>query len=570
MFKDLFKYRPFYWIFVILTAILTYGFALTHISIGVDDDLIFTYANGVSASNGRFGTLITKLFFNSYDFFPFWRDFLGLLLIVIGITLFSNLLNKYSHGLFDEKAMTIFACVSISFPFISTNFIFQAATIETGLVMVLAAMSLYFLAEFILNKQHALNLIFSILLLTYGISFYENACMYFFSGFFMILFVMEMHFDKLREFNKYKVKNMLKASLYALLVLVISIALWKILGQIIIKIYRLQPAHYKDAYMKYGNENFIISALSYFKVIAKYVYYEIFMVLYCIIISFIAIKFYLKKKSLRIFVIATIIMLYSLSTYCYAENLSLQSLLFSNPYILHTIFIIFISVGIIGFISIYFCINYKSFLLLFIGIGIIIAAFSLYFYTGNLRLPFRSVVNLCILVGFAFALLFNTFKNNKKLKYIIGFLIVLVVLNQSKISTDNFFTDYKRYQLDLSLMNNVIYDIEKNQNSNLKIPVVFVGRPENNNIKDGGRGSIEGISVFNFVRDEDIETELNSGILCSFFNMHGYKIYPPNSINKDIIKEEIKDMSSYPQDGYVKKEKDYIIVKLGKSLLENY
>ncbi|GJM73200.1 hypothetical protein HMSSN036_54160 [Paenibacillus macerans] len=101
MFKEAFSRNRYYWIAITLTVLLAYGFTLTNFSMGVDDESFERYFfEGMLLAQGRWGAHITKFIFNTYEFLPFWRDFIGVLLITAGVTLWGLYYSKNFSGNF--------------------------------------------------------------------------------------------------------------------------------------------------------------------------------------------------------------------------------------------------------------------------------------------------------------------------------------------------------------------------------------------------------------------------------------------------------------------------------------
>lgn len=122
------KRSNLYWSIIILTGIITFGFLLANPSIGVDDEnLDFYFKYNAMAASGRYGYVILDKLFHSFGYYPFWRDGLTIVVLLIGVTLFANIFD----GLWEEKSeipAIIFASVFLTYPMIGQNFVYIGAS----------------------------------------------------------------------------------------------------------------------------------------------------------------------------------------------------------------------------------------------------------------------------------------------------------------------------------------------------------------------------------------------------------------------------------------------------------
>ena len=76
--NSLFKKCDYYWFCFIFTIILSFGFYLTHNSMGIDDEIIEAFYMPYSIlSTDRIGRAIFK-FLQIWDYIPFWREILAI------------------------------------------------------------------------------------------------------------------------------------------------------------------------------------------------------------------------------------------------------------------------------------------------------------------------------------------------------------------------------------------------------------------------------------------------------------------------------------------------------------
>ena len=90
-----FLQQKVYVILVTLTAILSYGFAITHYAIGIDDTAVELYLeDGLEVVMGRWTVFLVNKLFHLSQFAPFMLELVGVLLFLLGITLFCILVRR--------------------------------------------------------------------------------------------------------------------------------------------------------------------------------------------------------------------------------------------------------------------------------------------------------------------------------------------------------------------------------------------------------------------------------------------------------------------------------------------
>ena len=122
--SDIFK-QKIYMISVILTAVLSYGFAICHPIIGIDDSAIGRYyTEGVGAVLGRWGLYLINKICPMVDYTPFITDFIGVVLLMIGSAIWCVVFGRAIGKKLSTLATTVFSCVMISSPIMSEVFIY--------------------------------------------------------------------------------------------------------------------------------------------------------------------------------------------------------------------------------------------------------------------------------------------------------------------------------------------------------------------------------------------------------------------------------------------------------------
>lgn len=503
------SFSKYYYLCISFVVILCYGFTLTNFSMGIDDEAFKTYfENNSLLCQGRWGYVILKKIFNSYEFLPLWRDFIAICLIVAGLTIFNFILKTHTNNLWDDTLSIIFACISISFPYMASLFVFMMTTIETGMVYLLVSFSLYFYFGWHFKQKHWINLIYSIGTLTFALSFSETSPVIF-----LLIFFITVFFRTLTNNEESKLTKILLSILKIFILIFISIIFWEIVKIILQKILNVPNSNYVNNYITYDFSG-IIPFLKSFK-------------------HFIVTQFNAMLTELNL---------------DYATK------------------IVFLAVFLTLINIIFLAIKNKKISIFIYGICILISAFALPIILGNHSLPHRALTFLSFLISFTFCLLYVIFRDisikKLKFKYIVLFLVIVNVFYQSKQMNRTFFVDYKSYQYDITMTSQIYHDLKSVTDNN---KVIFVGTPPDfNQIIEPSVGN----SFFVWDRCESLELELQSSRLYEFFKQHGYNIYPTKyDISK--LKTQINGMPNWPKTGSIKDCKDYIIIKLGKSFLEN-
>nr|WP_300816979.1 glucosyltransferase domain-containing protein [uncultured Acetatifactor sp.] len=103
-----------------LTAACSYGFAVTHHSIGIDDTAMMLYLeDGLEVAMGRWTVFLLNRIFHMAGFSPFMLELIGVVLLMLGVTLFGVFMRRVFGGRGGIAGYTIFACVFLSNPIIS-------------------------------------------------------------------------------------------------------------------------------------------------------------------------------------------------------------------------------------------------------------------------------------------------------------------------------------------------------------------------------------------------------------------------------------------------------------------
>lgn len=101
---------------VILITILSFGFAVTNSSVGMDDTAFDRYYQDKEMlAIGRWGSYLVYQILNITEFIPFWIDFIASSIIMLTAVLWCIFLKKNLEDKLSITAYIIFASIFISF-----------------------------------------------------------------------------------------------------------------------------------------------------------------------------------------------------------------------------------------------------------------------------------------------------------------------------------------------------------------------------------------------------------------------------------------------------------------------
>lgn len=510
--NQLFKKFDYYWILLILTVILCYGFFLTNHSMGIDDEILTVFSNPqIIMITNRPGNFIFSHVLQTYEYLPFWREFLGIALYTIGITLHSENFMKYLEPKFDKKAATIFSAIAVSFPYLAFHFLFIENMLQHGFIMIFTALAVRYFYKFFLQEKTKLNFILVLVSLFFAASFYESAVYYFVISCLIIEFL-KFIFNKSEKFYN----RVFFMCLFSFLCVSINVLICEIMKKIM--------------HINYSKiDDFLLYDISSFSSFLK---------------SFVNLQGAFIHKF-----IAT-------CEYNFGSVIALISII---------VFILF---------SLVYAFKKKNFNVIICSIFIILVPFSSLLILGNEAMPFRSYAPLSFLVALVFCLLFNQFKEKKVITNIVIALSIMVVVYNAQEQNQIYYTENLKYEDDKYFAYSIMYDLKKLRVDNK--PIIFVGLKENPLLKYEYIESDEiNISTFNWDRYDSFNAEIFVGRPYAFFKELGFEIKAFSDIRFDSsseyetllteIKRNTKEMEIYPREDSIRDIGEYVIIKIGKS-----
>jgi len=109
-----------YWWMLSLTAVCCYGFLITHQTVGIDDTpYAYYFEEGLNAIVGRWFLFLLNKVFRVSDFTPFLTDFAGVLIFMVGVTVWCVLLHSVCKEQVSMWGYVFFSCIFLSCPLIA-------------------------------------------------------------------------------------------------------------------------------------------------------------------------------------------------------------------------------------------------------------------------------------------------------------------------------------------------------------------------------------------------------------------------------------------------------------------
>lgn len=546
--SDIFRQKA-YVICVILTAVLSYGFAICHPMIGIDDSAIGRYyTEGVGAVLGRWGFYLINKICPVVDYTPFITDFIGVVFLIIGSALWCVVWQRAIGKKLSTLATTIFSCVMISSPIMSEVFLYYLHN-GVGINYCLSALlMLVFMEAFAtVDKKHKiLKLLGALALLCLCNSFVET-----FTIVFLMAIVMVWVLQTISGTKKYHIKELFLQTVSAGVLLVVSIIVRSLAMKLFTYLFSLQEAVN------------VVSSRS----------------------VFMSLELFQTREGLAEFVmtIKKYIAMYYVNAIAYIPI---------RIYVLAVM-------GFFGY-AIYRLIAKKQVLPLVSALAMQIIPFILVFIEGHATF-YRTSQFIPLYVAFVAVVFTVSIESvatkvnwGKKMIAVWCILIGILVYNQAFEMTQWFYVDYMKYEDAKNTMAQISNDLERDFDT--EKPVVFVGNytiPATIVQKmyvPYDSAQYEAIARLLDVMDPNLKTcfampngySLSSEAVYSvftwgnhafegwdkethdFFAIHGHefaRIADPETVQE--IQDKYQELPGYPKEGSIIETKDYIVVHFG-------
>ena len=160
---------------LILIAILSFGFGITHISVGIDDLCFDRYVTGTwMLSENRWGTWAIYNLFKIDSFTPFWLEFMTVLIYFVTALVLCAIVKIVSKDKLSDVSYLLLGCGYISFPILSFQFVYQSTNITVALSNLILIIISYLIFSNYNEKKNKLWLIPYVLLSAFAIACYES------------------------------------------------------------------------------------------------------------------------------------------------------------------------------------------------------------------------------------------------------------------------------------------------------------------------------------------------------------------------------------------------------------
>ena len=215
---------------IIFVALLSYGFAITNYSVGVDDLCFDRYVTGTYIlSAKRWGTWLLYNILNIKGFSPFWLDFIVAILMVV----ISTIICAFMRRQFGEKVKiwvyVVFSATFISNPIINQFFIFQSTNLAILISNILIVISTIIIFENYFKVKKRIYNILSVILITIALSMYESCIQTYLVMLFINLYI---NISK----NNIEIKKIVKYFITSMFILVCGVIGYYITGIILLKL----------------------------------------------------------------------------------------------------------------------------------------------------------------------------------------------------------------------------------------------------------------------------------------------------------------------------------------------
>jgi len=535
--------QKIYIISVVLTAILSYGFAITQPIVGIDDSAIGRYfSEGIGPIMGRFGYYLLHKICPVAEYTPFVTDFIGVLLLVLGASLWCVVFQRAIGKEMSPVATTLFSCVMISSPIISEVFIYY---LHNGICINYCLSAVLVLIFMEAMEQHTNKEKFNKLLLALVLLWICNGFVESFTIVFLMALVMVWILQTISGSKTLRVKNVASQTMWAFVVLACSVLIRTVTIEVLTWVFSLQD---KIGIM---NRRSVLEVLDWFQSsdgLAEFV---------MTIKKYIAMYYVngIAYVPIRIYVVAVLVFfVYAIYRLCAKKQW----------------------LPLLGAVA-----------MQVIPLILMVMEGHATFYRNSQFLP----------VYVAFVVLVLTLcieQHAKKLLAVWCILIAILVYNQAYEMTQWFYVDYLKYEDAKNTVHQISNDLE--QNFDVEKPVVFVGNytiPSEIVAKmyvPYDSKQYECIAGLLDIMDPNLKTcfampygySLSSEAVYSvftwgnhafegwdkethdFFAMHGHKferVIEPETVQK--IQAKYQDLPGYPKEGSIVETEAYIVVHFG-------
>lgn len=494
---------------LILIILIGFLFEITHTSISIDDLSRDRYINGELFAQGRMTSTIIRQILQITIFAPVVEHILSLLLFAGGATLFCTLFKISSNDSIKFVCYPIFACSLVSYPLLAEIYVYLGTTINIGFCFFSVALSLIYVQKF-LDSPKIRYLIGSSVLICFIISAYESFATVYLLGILIVL-ILQLIYNK--EHHKGLFFNIKKFCVY-LIPLALGVVIEGTVTNLIMKIFKIKASHNGAngiAYFAKTSKSFLEIVSSVFKgiyqnyILNAEIYLPILILDICLVACVVLLIFYaIKHKS------ATLALLFTGTILCLISLSLIQGVV--SPYRTCQVFYLFVAfIGLLSVQTILYYVKVKG-----IQVAAVAIAAIAIFYQGNFL---------------------------------------------NKI----FYGDYLRSEEEQVIINEIAYELDSNFDTTK--PIIFVGiNRTSDNVKTffykDGKKITQTVGSSYITWGVKSFGEVNTELL-KYFKLCGHT-YKQGTEKQYVQAVKLqKSMASWPKQGSVLDNGDYIIVNLG-------
>ena len=531
-----------------LTAVCSYGFMISHQTIGVDDTATLLYfKEGLAPAIGRWSLyLLNKVFYLS-DFSPWMVELVSILIFILSVTLWCVLFRRILGDKISIWGYAIFAGIFLSCPIHSEVFVYYLhngiclgyGVIALSLITVLSCMRRGTSSRAVVNR-----FFLAVLGIVVSIGFYESFLIVYAVGTVMLFYLIHLVHDGAEEDLRYQDKVLPWIGILGLTG-VLAVILRSICLMILKWLFGFEIP-----------ENFIVT------------YRSIFQVSYA---NFSDLFMLLKKFWVLYYV---------------------------NAFVYLPIAILVTAMTVITFYAVKHALCWKNGMPLLGAVAIAVIPVSMAVVEGY---PTRYRTGQYVPLVCAFAVLLLFWEWNKHIyprwmSYAAIMSLIVLLYNQCADMNKWFYIDYLKYEDAMNTMNQVAYELEKNYNTSK--PIIFRGvyrvpyeivRPaycsfssdeykwicrvtdivdvhlKEKFFAEDGRGYVfVETPVYSTLQWGITAFDNTSWQLIEFWKMHGYEFRAETDLNKIKDADKLREgMPGFPRQGSIVECDEYIIVNFG-------
>lgn len=484
------------WFFILMA----YGIKLFWYSISIDTEAIINdYDSLLSSwvSIGRFGLILIKGMLRLKPFNPYIACFLMLCTMFLFCMIWSYIFNYLSFNSSNRLVgLCVFPIIFLTSPLFAEQFNFILQGFEVAFAIALCGISVFLITKWVISSSNYIHLILGLVCMVLGLAAYQSIASLYISG---VLACYIIIYISNKKGNVVLSQNFFRVSVI------------KYLGTFVFG-YLTYSILNKVFQMVYGSTGYLDQSITWGRI--------------PVLESVENILDYIKETTIR------------------------GNFFYSKWFIVVVLFFIAYA------ISNLFSANKNKILFLLAITALLVSPFLLSIYLGQ-KLVIRSQFSFQFVIAFGLYLIVSSI--NKEWLQKIGLLAVLfIALGQSCVVSRLLYTDYMKYQSEVTLANKISSRIES-LNLDKTYPVAFIGKYHPNNTPTQLCGEVIGKSFFEW----DASTKIGSNYRISgFMKTIGYDINMPSQEQIDAARETAKSMPSWPNTNSIKFDNGVIVVKL--------